>query len=144
MHDGSLYDTKLKVQCEVGKLNGTTACLPAGMWEEVGTVYAEPTCAKLYNWGRADRNPCLSGKSPFVLAPAGAAGTPQTCGDFRGIIWAGTPTALHRLYDQANKCSDFGVELDLVASHVFDFGDAPKILREDAFVDPATETGCTK
>lgn len=115
------------------------------MWEEIGTAYAEPSCSKLYNWAKNNANPCLNGQSPFVLSPNGAAGTSQTCGDFTGLIWAGKPTQYSRLYDADHNCTDFGLQLDLTVSRLFEFDlPLPIILREDDFVNPDDETGCMK
>lgn len=142
--DDGWYDTELQTPCEVARLNGKTCCLPAGMWEEVGTVYAEPTCAKLYNWAKSNGAPCLSGQSPFVLSTVPHAGQPQTCGDFTGIIWAGKPTLFTRFYDADHNCSDFGIGIDLAVSRVFEFDDPPILLTEVDFVNPDDELDCMK
>ncbi len=107
-------------------------------------MYAEQTCAKLFNWAKNNGTPCLNGQSPFVLSTVPHAGQPQTCGDFTGLIWAGKPTLFTRFYDADHNCSDFGIGIDLAVSRVFEFDDPPILLTEVDFVNPDDELGCMK
>ena len=117
LHSKGFYDTKFQVECDVGKLNGKTACLPSGMWEEVGAAWATPECDRLFDWSKRNNNPCLDGRNNFVLSSNPHAGIPQTCGDFKGVIYQISPTDRTLQYDKANGCQVFGgFVLDLTGS----------------------------
>lgn len=143
---GQFYDTKMQVECEVGKLNGKTACLPVGMWEEVGAAWATPECDRLFEWAKRNNNPCLDGRSNFALTSLPHAGIPQTCGDFRGAIYKILPTDRTLQYDKANGCAVFSnFVLDLSVSRYSEYVPYPPVLLTEAdFIDPASETGCKK
>lgn len=142
---GVLYDNKMQVECEVGRLNGKTACLPIGMWEEVGAAWATPECDRLFDWAKRNNNPCLDGRSNFVLSSSPHAGMAQTCGDFRGAIYKISPTDRTLQYDKANGCQPFALVLDLSVSRYSEYIPYPPVLlTEKDFVDPASETGCIK
>lgn len=141
--NGVLYDTKLQTECEIGRLNGATACLPVGMWEEVGAAWATPECDRLFDWAKRNNNPCLNGRSNFVLSSSPHAGQPQTCGDFQGIIYKILPTDRTTQYDKANGCQPFAFSLDLSVSRYSDYVPyPPQILTAKDFIDPASEHGC--
>lgn len=143
---GVLYDTKMQVECEVGKLNGKTACLPVGMWEEVGAAWATPECDRLFDWSKRNGNPCLDGRSNFVLLSLPHAGAAQTCGDFKGAIVRILPTDRRVQYDKANNCTEFrNFVLDLSVSRYSEYVPYPPVfLTESDFIDPASEAGCSK
>lgn len=143
---GVLYDTKMQVECEVGKLNGKTACLPVGMWEEVGAAWATPECDRLFEWGKRNNNPCLDGRSNFALFSIPHAGAAQTCGDFKGAIVRILPTDRRVQYDKANNCTEFrNFVLDLSVSRYSEYVPYPPVfLTESDFIDPASEAGCSK
>lgn len=143
---GTLYDTKMQVECEIGKLNGKIGCLPVGMWEEVGAAWATPECDRIFDWSKRNGNSCLDGRSNFVLSSAPRAGLSQTCGDFRGFIYRIAPTDRRLQYIKESGCSLLqNFELDLSVSRFGEFVPYPPTqLTEKDFIDPASETGCTK
>ena len=143
---GVLYDTKMQVECEVGKLNGKVACLPVGMWEEIGAAWATPECDRLFEWAKRNNNPCLDGRSNFALTSSPHAGMPQVCGDFRGAIYKILPTDRTLQYDKANGCAVFSnFVLDLSVSRYSEYVPYPPVLLTEAdFIDPASESGCKK
>lgn len=149
--DGGWYDTKFKVKCEVSKLNNKTVCLPIGMWEEVGSAWAEPTCTIIFDWAKNNNNPCLNGQSNFVLSSFGRAGLPQNCGDFTGFIYQINPTDKNIQYDKENGCQPFKIsadqnfEIDLHVSRYSNYVPYPPIiLKEHDFVNPTEEVDCTR
>lgn len=143
---GVLYDTKLQTECELSRLNGKTACLPIGMWEEVGAAWATPECDRLFEWAKRNNNPCLDGRSNFAISSAPRAGLPQTCGDFHGFIYRISPTDRRFQYIKESSCAPLqNFELDLSVSRYSEFVPYPPVqLTEEDFIDPASETGCTK
>lgn len=143
---GVLFDNKMQTVCELGKLNGKVACLPAGMWEEVGAAWATPECDRLFDWAKRNNNPCLDGRSNFVLSSSPHAGMPQVCGDYRGAIYKILPTDRKYQYIKERGCELLqNFELDLTVSRYSEFVPYPPVILTEAdFVDPSTETGCIK
>jgi len=116
------------------------------MWEEVGAAWATPECDRLFEWAKRNNNPCLDGRSNYALSSAPRAGIPQNCGDFHGFIYRISPTDRRFQYIKEPGCALLqNFELDLSVSRYSEFVPYPPVqLTEKDFIDPASETGCTK